>query len=60
MEDWIIDQYLTIPAVIKVYLIVLLIGILEVSDYNPTWVDEESIYKNKNKKNGNKSNNKDS
>ncbi len=59
MEGWIIDQYLTIPAVIKVYLIVLLIGVLEVSDYNPTWVDEESIYK-KNKKDGNKSNNKHS
>jgi len=59
MEGWIVDQYLTIPAVIKVYLIVLLIGVLEVSDYNPTWVDEESIYK-KNKKDGNKSNNKHS
>ena len=59
MEGWIIDQYLTIPAVIKVYLIVLLIGVFEVSDYNPTWVDEESIYK-KNKKDGNKSNNKNS
>ena len=57
MEGWIVDQYLTIPAVIKVYLIVLLIGVFEVSDYNPTWVDEESIYK-KNKKDGNKSNNK--
>jgi len=57
MESWIVDQYLTIPAVIKVYLIVLLIGVFEVSDYNPTWVDEESIYK-KNKKDGNKSNNK--
>ena len=59
MEGWIVDQYLTIPAVIKVYLIVLLIGVLEVSDYNPTWVDEESIHK-KNKKDGNKSNNKNS
>ena len=59
MEGWIVDQYLTIPAVIKVYLIVLLIGVFEVSDYNPTWVDEESIYK-KNKKDGNKSNNKHS
>ena len=59
MEGWIVDQYLTIPAVIKVYLIVLLIGVFEVSDYNPTWVDEESIYK-KNKKDGNKSNNKNS
>ena len=57
MEGWIVDQYLTIPAVIKVYLIVLLIGVFEVSDYNPTWVDEESIYK-KNKKDGNKSDNK--
>jgi len=59
MEGWIVDQYLTIPAIIKVYLIVLLIGVLEVSDYNPTWVDEKSIYK-KNKKYGNKSNNKNS